>query len=361
MEHPLKLVKARTRLLLKFPFFGQLALKCDFKKGGQTMATDGRYFYYNEDFLDRITQEEVMAVLVHEILHNAFLHSYRLNARDKGKWNIACDYAINAIIIEEYAKDLTLPEDRLYDPSYSNMSAEKIYSSLPEQSEEPSGWGGVIEASDDQGASVAEQENDWKIAVTQASNMADKQGAIPAQLKRLIEEAKAKVSWQDVLRSFTLSNTHGDYAWYPPNQLYMQYGLHVPSTQDYAMGPIAIAVDTSGSITMATLSRFFAEISSIIETCKPERVYLIYCDSKINGEVLELDQYDLPLKPEIRGGGATAFKPVFDYIEKKALDIEWLVYITDLYGTFPEEPNYPVLWARTSNVDAPFGTHINLD
>jgi predicted metal-dependent peptidase len=127
------------------------------------------------------------------------------------------------------------------------------------------------------------------------------------------------------------------------------------------MGPIAIAVDTSGSITMQMLSRFFAEISSIIEICKPEKVYLMYCDSEINGEVLELNQYDLPLKPEIRGGGGTAFKPVFDYIERKSLDLEWLVYITDLYGTFPEEPNYPVLWARTSDVEAPFGTHINLE
>ena len=363
MEHPLKLVKARTKLLLKFPFFGQLALKCEFKEGGNTMATDGRFFYYNKKFIDEFSQEEITGVLVHEVLHNAFLHSYRLQGRDKAKWNIACDYAINAIIIEEYANDLVLPEDRLYDKQYSGMSAEKIYTLLPEQEEsaKQSAWGLVEEAKDGDNASTAEQEVDWKIALTQATAMASKAGDIPGQLKRLIEDSKSKISWQEVLRSFTLSNTHGDYAWYPPNPHYMQYGLHVPSTQDYAMGPIAIAVDTSGSINMPMLSRFFAEISAILETCKPEKIHLIYCDYDINGEVEELSPYDLPLKAEPRGGGGTRFKPVFDYIEEKALDIEWLVYMTDLYGDFPKQPSYPVLWARTSNVEAPFGTHIDLE
>jgi hypothetical protein len=38
-----------------------------------------------------------------------------------------------------------------------------------------------------------------------------------------------------------------------------------------------------------------------------------------------------------------------------------LIYLTDLYGTFPEQPpGYPVIWAAINDQQAPFGTTIQI-
>jgi len=360
-KHPIKLIKARTQLLIKYPFFGQLALKCDFKEGGETMATDGKYFYYNREFIENLPPKQVMGVLVHEILHNAFLHAYRIKDRDPKRFNIAADYAINGIIIREYRNKLELPDEVLYDPKYVNMSAEKIYTLLPNTHNEPKvAWGEVLEATDSEDSSVTEQEAEWKVAVKQAANMAKKAGDLPKLLERRLKLEDAKVNWKEVLQGFVTSFSNDDYSWYPPDIQYLCHDLHVPSMSSPSMGPIVIAVDTSGSINLPMLSRFFAELSSIIESCKPKEIHVLYCDSKITGKEI-LTQYDLPLKPHPIGGGGTAFKPVFDYVKHSNITPDCLIYFTDLYGDFPEDPGYPVLWARTSDKTAPFGAHIDVE
>ena len=56
-----KLVTARVGLLLKQPFFGNLATRLklvDASDWVPTAATDGRNFYYNSDFIDVLTPKE---------------------------------------------------------------------------------------------------------------------------------------------------------------------------------------------------------------------------------------------------------------------------------------------------------------
>ena len=67
----------------------------------------------------------------------------------------------------------------------------------------------------------------------------------------------------------------------------------------------------------------------------------------------------------MRGGGGTAFTPVFEWVAEN-LDEEpaCLIYLTDLesYDT-PDDPGYPVLWAavETSRKDGPFGRTVKID
>jgi predicted metal-dependent peptidase len=57
------------------------------------------------------------------------------------------------------------------------------------------------------------------------------------------------------------------------------------------------------------------------------------------------------------GGGGTDFAPVFKHVEEQGIEAACLVYLTDMYGSFPKSaPDYPVLWVSTSHIDnAPFG------
>ena len=105
MQDPIveKLITARVGLLLKAPFFGNMATRMrlvDVTDQGwcNTAATDGRYFYFDTKFIDKLTPKQTEFLFCHEVLHNVFDHLGRRNNRDPNIWNIACDYAINQIL-----------------------------------------------------------------------------------------------------------------------------------------------------------------------------------------------------------------------------------------------------------------------
>ena len=99
-----KLVTARVGLLLKQPFFGNLATRLKLIEASDwipTAATDGKNFYYNSDFIDILTPKETEFLFGHEVLHVTFEHLLRRNDRDPQLFNIACDYAVNQLLVDE--------------------------------------------------------------------------------------------------------------------------------------------------------------------------------------------------------------------------------------------------------------------
>ena len=95
-----KIVTARISLLLKKPFFGNMATRLILKAKPEigTAATDGKHLWYAPDFIDRLDTKQVEFLLAHEVLHVAFEHMLRRGDRDPQGWNVACDYAINQIL-----------------------------------------------------------------------------------------------------------------------------------------------------------------------------------------------------------------------------------------------------------------------
>ena len=130
-----RIQKARTALLLDHPFFGSLL----FRLGGlasnsiQTMATDGVSLFYNPAFVHTLNAAELAGVLAHEVMHPALQHHTRRGDRDRKRWNMACDYAINPLLLDA---GLTLPKDVLIDHRFRGMSAERIYNLIEEQQDQ---------------------------------------------------------------------------------------------------------------------------------------------------------------------------------------------------------------------------------
>ena len=58
---------------------------------------------------------------------------------------------------------------------------------------------------------------------------------------------------------------------------------------------------------------------------------------------------------EVKGRGGTSFKPVFDRIEADGIVPDTLIYFTDMECSFPEEPEYPVIWCASTDIVAPWG------
>ncbi len=372
-----KITKARAALVLSQPFFGSLALHLRpvADPSVETMETDGRSLFANPGFVDGLSFDQLTGVIAHEVMHLACAHHARRGGRDPRRWNVACDYAINGLLLEA---GFVLPEGRLHDPNYDGLSAEEIYARLPQEDgdgggdgtsngpnapspADPGGCGGVRDAPGHDGgraspAELSQAAKDWQIAALQAAQTAKAAGKLPGAMARLVEGLRnPSVDWREVLRCFVQTTARNDYRWFPPNRRYVAMGLYLPSLRSEELGPIVIAVDTSGSISEDVVAAFSAEISAILEDCRPEAIHILYCDTEIAGtETLSPDDLPLDLKPA--GGGGTDFRPPFDLVEECGIAPACLIYLTDLVSRhFPQPPDYPVLWASTTDRTAPFG------
>ena len=368
----LAITKARVQLLLDNPFLGTLALRSKLVQVEDNdprapASTDGTHLYYSPKFWLDMDDKQRKGVLAHEIAHNALLHSARLKGREHEKFNRAADYAINDLIVNTFG--YSLPKDVLLDKKYYELTAEEIYNRL--EADEKSGntgggqapsWGQVLPSDGDTPEQQQANEEAMAGAVRAAANVAKRMGKLPGNLARMLDFLEPKVNWREALRDFlTARFSRDDYRWFPCDQQYLHMDIRVPTLAGESFGPVAICIDTSGSIGEKELSEFLAEVSGILEDCKPEKAYVIYCDAAVNN-VDEFTVEDLPIKPVMYGGGGTSFKPPFRWLEERGIEPECLIYLTDMYGDFPlQEPHFPVIWCRTSKENAPFGTHIDLD
>ncbi len=153
------------------------------------------------------------------------------------------------------------------------------------------GFGQVLDAplSDEKTPTVEEQAREWSVAVSQAVTLAKQAGKIPAGMCRTLEaEADAAVDWRWMLRRLWSEVAPADYSWTRPNRRYVWAGLYLPGVIREGVGEIAIAVDCSGSVNGRQLRLFEAEVRSILEGQRPQRVYVLYFDTKVQ----KVDSYE---------------------------------------------------------------------
>jgi predicted metal-dependent peptidase len=389
----LRIQKARTSLILAHPFFGSLLfrLKGHECRSVQTMATDGVSLFYNPDFVETLNAATLAGTLAHEVMHPALHHHVRRSGRDPKRWNVACDFAINPLLVDA---GLSLPDGVFIDNRFREMSAEQIYNLLESESEtgqdsghedaddesgaeapkdeapgggdssEPAapvtegGIGQVLDAPapDEETPSIEEQAREWDVAVNQAITVARQAGKVPAGLNRTLEgAAEASVDWREILRRLWSDTIPADYCWMRPNRRHIWAGVYLPGVIREGVGEIAIAVDCSGSVNARLLRLFEAEVCSIIEGQRPQCVHVLYFDTEVHKVETYQAGEQVHLNPV--GGGGTDFGPCFDWLVEHGIQPKTLVFLTDLCGTFPEtEPPYPVIWASTERRQAPFGS-----
>lgn len=368
-----KITKAKVGLILTQPFFATLALGMKYIEDAtiETACTNGQVIKYNPEFIDKISLEETKGLIAHEVMHVAMCHHTRQNGRDADKWNVACDYAINQMLIDSGFK---LPEGGCIDSQYKNMSAEEIYNKLPNQPKDkkgnspgnsgndPGGNGGVSPAPGNSQADLNQAEAEAKQLLAQAATIAKQQGKLPAHLARLVEEMlEAKVNWKDILNVFLTEITRNDYTFKRPSPRYIDSGLYLPSLESIEKGKFVMMVDTSGSIDNKLLNEFAGEMQSILAD-SAQSLSVMYIDAELN-HIEEFESDDV-LKLNPKGGGGTDFRPGFDYLDENAIEPACVVYFTDGYcNSFPTMPDYPVIWAAYDNKSftPPFGEVIHIN
>lgn len=360
-----KVTQAATNVVLSNAFFATLLMRLKRVEDPtcETFWTDGIHLGFNPVFADSLTTPEIEAVLVHEVMHCANRHITRGGNREHEQWNRACDLAINPTI---EAEGYTLPKGRLLNPAFAGMSAEEIYMLLPPpdpnggKGGSPNGCGEVrVPPSAEHIPSV---DADWQAATIQAANAAKMQhGDLPAFIKRLVDEIREpQIRWQEVLTRFVQQTAKEDYTYRRPNKRYIYTGIYLPSMMSEQVPPLVIAVDTSGSIGEKTLRVFGGEMTGIADLCRPQCVYVMYVDAKVHrvdtfeqGETITVD----PM-----GNGGTDFRPVWDKIKEMGIEPCCIIYLTDMYGSFPEDSQIPTIWASTTkDYNPPFGEMVYID
>lgn len=404
------LVKSRMRLIISQPFFGGLALRLILREArpGElplpTIATDGRHLIYTPEFIMDLVnggkQDELLGIMCHEIMHCVMQHPTRLlKYPNDMRRLIATDIAINPIIRDAGFK---LPKDALYPAKFGfpeGLTAEEYWKMLTGKMEEATGRarpgeqgqggcqaGGCAgvqnlpgesgegeQGGDGEGkgkhasaAEIAAAESEWSIAVSQAVQVARAAGKMPAGLERLIDEIrKPRVPWQDVLRRFINQRSTDDYRMFPPNRRFVWQNIYLPSLRSDAVGEIVVVYDMSGSIGKDELNAFFGETFGICEDMRPRKLHLISFDTMVHTHQ-EFTPEDYPLEAKavnVKGGGGTLFRPVFNYIEEKDIKPVCMLFLTDMCpgDPWPEQPDYPVLWVATTDIEGPWGETVKID
>ena len=409
-----KIRKARTQLVAQHPFFATLVLSMDFievEKGQMlcdTMGTDGKNLFYCREWVEKLSLMEVMGVLVHEAMHAALLHPFRFKEGNfnLGKANIAADLAVNGHIKREgfvmpgqpvTAEEMLLGGKTgwLHDQRYYDKAFEEIYRLIPDPPECPqcgdgdgegdgeSKEGKCPQCGQEHGNSPGGQkyringgrkglgndlipnndpahEAEAKINVQKAVAVAKAQGKLPAGLQHIFEDLlEPKLKWYEVLKQWMKERRKDDYDPRRYNRRMAQQGVYLPTLYSEGMGPMVVARDTSGSC-LGDQEQFLGELASIMMECNPSKLVLIDCDARVDHvQEFKSNEGDLLIETakEFYGGGGTSFVPPFKWVKEQNLKPEVLVYLTDMYGTFPQkEPGYPVLWVSTSEVlEAPIG------
>lgn len=410
----LKISAARTKLIIDNPFLGALVLRLPVVAADpswcETTATDARKLFYNPAYIDALNADETQFALAHEALHCALSHFARRGHRDKRKWDIACDLAINPLL---QAEGFKLPAGVLMMDGFEGMTAEEIYPSIDDSFEEechdkhaydsdsdinPNPQEGdrgeqskpeqekdkqsqakqqrnaQVDESEKGGSSGApqpppltttEKENlatQWQQRLAGAAQQAMQAGKMGGSLARLVDYfLQPQLPWRSLLAHYVSMNARDDYSYSRPSSRRGDPAIY-PALRSGQVN-IVVALDISGSISDDDMREFVSEIDAIKSHVKA-RITLLACDTQLESDgpwiVEPWETFELP--KQFTGGGGTAFSPVFDWIETCDIQPDLLIYFTDAKGDIPQQPpDYPVIWLVKGKENTPWGQRIQLN
>ena len=359
-----------------------------------SFATDGKNLFYDPRFILRSyksSQEEMVRMYLHLILHCVFQHPFAGVSVDERLWSLACDIAVECTIndlgLSGVAPSKEKKQTRIVSEIKKDLkilTAEKIYSLL-KQADYPDGALSQWEA-----AFRSDDHTPWYIwaAESPRQNVDETVEGIFAENKAFWEQASNQIQMN--LETFSkeqgykagnmmqnlrsVNRERYDYTSFLKkfavlgeamkvnedefDYIYYTYGLehydNMPLIEPLEYKEVkrikefVIAIDTSGSVMGEEVQMFLQKTFNILmqEDSYFARVniHIIQCDAEIQEDIVITNRDDFKAyvkSMKIRGLGGTDFRPVFRYVdqlirEKTFRNLKGLIYFTDGYGTFPK-------------------------
>ena len=386
-----KLTTARVGLLLKAPFFGNMATRMrlvDASEWCPTAATNGRDFYYNVDFVKKLSVKKLEFLFGHEICHCVFDHFGRVGSRDRQLSNIAQDFAVNQILVDERIGDKITEVKICQDNRYRGMAWEEIYDELYEKAEkipmdqllkqlgdlldehikeegpgegegdqEGKGKGGRPSMSKEEAQKIRDEIKEAMIQSAAAAGA----GKTPAGIMRMIKDmTEPKMDWRTLVRQEIQSIVRNDYSFTRPNRKSMHSGAILPGMKEATTIDVGIAIDMSGSIGTEDASTFLGEVKGIMDQYEDFKINLWCFDTSIynHQEISQDNAHDL-VDYEPQGGGGTDFDVNFEFMKEQGFVPKKFIMFTDGYpcGSWGDEDYCDTIFIVKGNkeADSPFG------
>jgi predicted metal-dependent peptidase len=388
-----KLTVARIGLMLRASFFGNLASRMKLicaDSWCQTAATDGKHFYYNSEFVEKLSVKNLEFLFGHEILHVCFDHFGRRGSRIPRIANIAQDFAVNQVLVDEKIGTVIDQVQICLDPQYRGLAWETIYDMLMENVQEISiddilkGMDSLDDhiSQDDSGTGDGDGDkegscrpryskeewqqlrDEWKEAMIQANAAAA--GNVPAAIKRMIQDiTEPKMNWRELLQMNIQSIVRSNYSFSRPSRKGWASGAILPGMIPEQTIDIAIALDMSGSIGQNEISIFLGEISGIVSQYQDFKINLFCFDTQTYSDAtFTNDSINDLLEYEPIGGGGTDFACIFEHLKDKQSVPKKLIIFTDGYCNSWGDPDYcdtMFLLFGNEGCQVPFGQAVHYE
>jgi len=390
-----RVIVARVGLLLRHPFFGNMATRmrvqnCD--DWCPTAATDGRNLYYNTQFFNMLSNKQIEFVIAHEILHCVFDHITRREDRDAMVYNIACDYLVNNLLVRDKIGEVVDQVQIFQDFKYDGWTSEEVYDDIKDKydDEQLEALGQLLdehvdwEKDGDQEGQAPGQGNgkDGKKSkrptyskeelkkirdeikesmITSAQSAGA--GNTPGEIARMIKDlTEPKMNWRELLRQQIQSTIKSDFTFSRPSRKGWHTGAILPGMNFMDTIDVAIGIDMSGSIGNKQAEDFLGEVKGIMDEYKDYKIKLWCFDTKVyNEEDFSADGGTDLLDYEIMGGGGTDFDANWEYMKYNDIQPKKFIMFTDGYpwGSWGDENYCDTIFVIHSNRDktlqAPFG------
>jgi predicted metal-dependent peptidase len=352
-----KLITARIGLLLKAPFFGNMATRLTLVNADDwcnTAATDGRKFYYNSQFVNKMPLKQVEFLFGHEVLHAVYDHMGRRGDRDPKIWNIADDFCVNSDLIDQKIGDRITVCGMLYDAKYRGMSAEEVYEDLMANSNkinlsellknvldehldgdegdgegegDQDGKGGRPRLSDAERRAIRDEIKEAMLQAAQAAGA----GNLPSGVKRLVKDlTEPKIGWKELLEQQIQSTIKSDFTWARPSRRGWHMDAILPGMKPGETIDVCIGIDQSGSITSQDSQIFLSEIKGIMESYDEYNIRVWCFDTEIyNDQTFNTDNLNDIMQYEPQGGGGTLFEANWDYMKEHGIEPKKFIMFTD--------------------------------
>ena len=363
-----RLTLSRVRLLLNKPFFGNLATRLELIPTYivPTAGTDGRRFFYNPAFVKALNDQELLFLCGHEVLHCVFDHFDRREDRNPQIYNMAGDYVINLLLVEESVGEKITTVPILLDYKYHGMVSEEIYDLLIKDNNsqnkqtldvhfDADGEDGESKDSnsgdaDGQGSSKSVQEqleetfgkmsdderkqfkDELKEAIIESAEQAGA-GNTQAGIKRMIKEwTEPVVDWRTLLRTQCESSLKEDFTFMRPSRKSHSTNCIIPGMNNAQKLEVDCSIDMSGSISNAQAKDFLGEVKGIMNQFT-DYILRVWCfDTDVYGmeeftpeNVDEIDDY------QTTGGGGTDFECNWKFMKENDIEPKQFILFTDGY------------------------------
>ncbi len=335
-----KIELSRLKIFNTEPFLGYVLQQIDIELVSdiETAATDGRKIIFSKEFLKKLSLQQTMFVLLHELLHIILGHPKRgVNFEDYHRYNIACDIVVNEILkyYGFYSPGLvSIDSSNYYIKSGVDKAVEQVYKDLPSDVNEKTldihtGW--ITDSA----------VGDEISKIIESAQLAGYSTQINCLLNRVIENPEygyTSHKWKDLLDKYVIKDIY-DYSF---NKVDTRYGKVLLPTfieNEESLKSIWFVVDVSGSMNNEDLALMLGEIERIIKHYNNVRCDVSFFSTQTTPPIRFKDKYELQdAFRAIRSTGGTDFKQIF--VEMRNYYSEFpnlVVVLTDGFSDYPSK------------------------